>query len=145
MKKELEWIRRQPKARGTKSKARIDNFNVVKKKATSKRVKQELNIDVKMDRIGVGRQGQVIRVVPSIKVLERALLYGVRKLHLGTRVSGIDGKRIINGVAYDSVVVATEAKSVPKVVKNCSDVFDKIIYHPSTIYNPHVEHQLELI
>ena len=52
MKKELEWIRRQPKARGTKSKARIDNFNVVKKKATSKRVKQELNIDVKMDRIG---------------------------------------------------------------------------------------------
>mgnify|MGYP000034979846 CR=1 FL=1 len=38
MKKELEWIRRQPKARGTKSKARIDNFNVIKKKATSKRV-----------------------------------------------------------------------------------------------------------
>ncbi len=52
MKKELEWIRRQPKARGTKSKARIDNFNLIKKKATSKRVKQELNIDVKMDRIG---------------------------------------------------------------------------------------------
>ncbi len=52
MKKELEWIRKQPKARGTKSKARIDNFNVIKKKATSKRVKQELNIDVKMDRIG---------------------------------------------------------------------------------------------
>ena len=52
MKKELEWIRRQPKARGTKSKARIDNFNVIKKKATSKRVKQDLNIDVKMDRIG---------------------------------------------------------------------------------------------
>ena len=52
MKKELEWIRRQPKARGTKSKARIDNFNVIKKKAASKRVKQELNIDVKMDRIG---------------------------------------------------------------------------------------------
>ena len=52
MKKELEWIRRQPKARGTKSKARIDNFTLIKKKATSKRVKQELNIDVKMDRIG---------------------------------------------------------------------------------------------
>jgi ATP-binding cassette subfamily F protein uup len=52
MKKELEWIRRQPKARGTKSKARIDNFDKIKKKATSKRVKQDLNIDVKMDRIG---------------------------------------------------------------------------------------------
>jgi ATP-binding cassette subfamily F protein uup len=52
MKKELEWIKRQPKARGTKSKARIDNFDQIKKKATSKRIKQELNIDVKMDRMG---------------------------------------------------------------------------------------------
>jgi ATP-binding cassette subfamily F protein uup len=52
MKKELEWIKRQPKARGTKSKARIDNFDQIKKKATSKRLKQELNIDIKMDRIG---------------------------------------------------------------------------------------------
>ncbi|MEC9209460.1 MAG: ABC-F family ATP-binding cassette domain-containing protein [Bacteroidota bacterium] len=52
MKKELEWIRRQPKARGTKSKARIDNFNKIKKKATSRKIKQELNINIKMDRIG---------------------------------------------------------------------------------------------
>ena len=52
MKKELEWIRRQPKARGTKSKARLDNFNKIKQKATSRKVTQELNIDVKMDRIG---------------------------------------------------------------------------------------------
>jgi len=52
MKKELEWIRRSPKARTTKSKARIDNFDKIKKKATSKRVTQELNIDVKMDRMG---------------------------------------------------------------------------------------------
>ena len=52
MKKELEWIKRQPKARGTKSKARIDNFELIKKKATTKRLKPEMNIDVKMDRIG---------------------------------------------------------------------------------------------
>ena len=52
MKKELEWIRRSPKARTTKSKARIDNFDKIKKKASSKRITQELNIDVKMDRIG---------------------------------------------------------------------------------------------
>ena len=52
MKKELEWIRRSPKARTTKSKARIDNFDKIKKKASSKRVTQELNIDVKMDRMG---------------------------------------------------------------------------------------------
>jgi len=52
MKKELELIRRSPKARTTKSKARIDNFDKIKKKASSKRITQELNIDVKMDRMG---------------------------------------------------------------------------------------------
>lgn len=34
MRKELEWIRRQPKARGTKAKYRIDAFEEIKKKAT---------------------------------------------------------------------------------------------------------------
>ena len=36
MKKELEWLRRQPKARGTKQKARIDAFDAVKEAATKK-------------------------------------------------------------------------------------------------------------
>ena len=52
MKKVFDWIRCSPKARTTKSKARIDNFDKIKKKATSKRLVKELNIDVKMDRVG---------------------------------------------------------------------------------------------
>ena len=52
MKKELEWIRRSPKARTTKSKARINNFQKVKEKASSKKVKPELKLEVKMSRIG---------------------------------------------------------------------------------------------
>ena len=52
MKKELEWLRRQPKARSKKSKARIDNFDNIKKKATSRNVRKELNIDVRVNRIG---------------------------------------------------------------------------------------------
>ena len=52
MKKELEWIRRSPKARTTKSKARINSFDKIKKKVASKRITKELNIDLKMDRIG---------------------------------------------------------------------------------------------
>lgn len=52
MKKELDWIKRQPKARGTKSKARMHSFNDIKKKATSRRVKQRLKIEMKMDRVG---------------------------------------------------------------------------------------------
>ena len=52
MKKELEWMRRQPKARIKKSKSRIENFNRIKKKTSSIRLKKVLDIDLKMDRIG---------------------------------------------------------------------------------------------
>ncbi|MGB0884461.1 MAG: ABC-F family ATP-binding cassette domain-containing protein [Flavobacteriales bacterium] len=51
-KKELEWMRRQPKARGTKSKAREDNFAVVKKQVKSERRVDELKINVQMERLG---------------------------------------------------------------------------------------------
>ena len=52
MKKELEWIRKTPQARTTKSKARVDNFENIKQKANSKKVKQELKLEVKMSRVG---------------------------------------------------------------------------------------------
>ncbi|MEN9302315.1 MAG: hypothetical protein RL264_744 [Bacteroidota bacterium] len=50
--KELEWIRRQPKARGTKQKARIDNFENVKKTAHTRLDDSELALNVKMERLG---------------------------------------------------------------------------------------------
>lgn len=50
--KELEWIRRQPKARGTKQKARIENFQEVKKIATHRIEEDELDIPIKMERLG---------------------------------------------------------------------------------------------
>ncbi len=52
MRKELEWIRRQPKARGTKSKARIDAFHELKKEATKDMRGNQLQIEVKMTRLG---------------------------------------------------------------------------------------------
>ena len=51
-KKELDWIRRQPKARGTKQKARIDAFQEVKKVASTRLDEDELDIPVKMERLG---------------------------------------------------------------------------------------------
>ena len=52
LKKELEWMRRQPKARGTKSKARIDSFYELKKEAHKDLSKGELDMEVKMTRLG---------------------------------------------------------------------------------------------
>jgi ATP-binding cassette subfamily F protein uup len=51
-KKELEWIRRQPKARGTKQKARIDSFQDIKKVAGQRIEEDEIDIPVKMERLG---------------------------------------------------------------------------------------------
>lgn len=52
MKKELEWMRRMPKARGTKSKARIDSFYDIQAKANSRKKQQELKLEVRMNRMG---------------------------------------------------------------------------------------------
>ena len=52
MKKELEWLRRQPKARGTKQKARIDAFDAVKEAATKKIDNSTLELKVLSTRLG---------------------------------------------------------------------------------------------
>jgi ATP-binding cassette subfamily F protein uup len=52
MRTELEWIRRQPKARGTKQKARTDAFVGLKETASQRIDKDELEIHVKMSRLG---------------------------------------------------------------------------------------------
>lgn len=50
--KELEWMRRQPKARTTKSKSRIDDFYDTKDKAHQKIDKSEVKLDMQMTRLG---------------------------------------------------------------------------------------------
>lgn len=50
--KELDWMRRQPKARGTKQKARIEAFHETKKVAKQRLDEDELEIPVKMERLG---------------------------------------------------------------------------------------------
>lgn len=52
LKKELEWMRRQPKARGTKAKYRIDAFEVLKEKASREVKKQNLELEIREARQG---------------------------------------------------------------------------------------------
>jgi len=51
-KTELEWMRRQPRARTTKQKARIDSFYEVEKKANSGKVDDKLKLTMQMTRMG---------------------------------------------------------------------------------------------
>ncbi len=51
-KKELDWVRRSPKARGTKAKSRVDKFEEIKEKAHQQRSKDLMQIDMKGARLG---------------------------------------------------------------------------------------------
>jgi len=52
LKKELEWMRRQPQARGTKSKARIDAFYELEDKTKNTGIKEKVELSVKTARQG---------------------------------------------------------------------------------------------
>lgn len=52
MRKELDWIRRQPKARGTKAKYRVDAFEDIKDKASQKKYDNQLELNVRSTRLG---------------------------------------------------------------------------------------------
>ena len=51
-KKELDWMRRQPKARTTKSKSRIDDFAQIKERAHQRRQDHEIQLEIDMERMG---------------------------------------------------------------------------------------------
>ncbi|MGB0879947.1 MAG: ABC-F family ATP-binding cassette domain-containing protein [Polaribacter sp.] len=51
-KKELDWMRKQPKARTTKSKSRIDDFYQLKEKAHQRRKDHTIQLEIAMERLG---------------------------------------------------------------------------------------------
>ncbi|WP_341220534.1 ABC-F family ATP-binding cassette domain-containing protein [Polaribacter atrinae] len=51
-KKELEWMRKQPKARTTKSKSRTDDFYQIKEKAHQRRKDHQVQLEINMERLG---------------------------------------------------------------------------------------------
>lgn len=61
LRKELEWMRRQPQARGTKAKARIDAFYDLEEKSKGPRAQDKVQLSVK-----VSRQGSKIIEVHNI-------------------------------------------------------------------------------
>ena len=51
-KKELDWMRRQPKARTTKSKSRIEDFHEIKSRAHKRRNDHQVQLEINMERLG---------------------------------------------------------------------------------------------
>jgi ATP-binding cassette subfamily F protein uup len=96
--KELEWMRKQPKARTTKSKSRQDGFYDVEKKAKQRVEENQMQLQTKMSRLG----GKVVELKKVYKkyegtVILRGFDYNFKK---GERV-GVIGK---NGVGKSTFV-----------------------------------------
>ncbi len=120
MKKEQEWINRMPKARTTKSKARIDSFEKTKEKAHSLVVEKELKLQVSTTRIG-GNILEMSHVTKSLggKLLLDDFSYLFKK---GERI-GILGK---NGIGKSTMLNLITGKLKPDSGKLTTG--DTIVY-----------------
>lgn len=69
---ELEWMRRQPQARGTKAKYRVDAFYELEKKAKQQRDNGQMNLDVKASYIGskIFEAEHIYKSFGDIKIVE---------------------------------------------------------------------------
>lgn len=68
------------------------------------------------------------RVFPSVSALANALAYG-SAVRLGSKVGPIGADRVIDGQKFDRVVIATEARAVPKVLAGVLDSSSTELFH----------------
>ncbi|WP_248723512.1 ABC-F family ATP-binding cassette domain-containing protein [Seonamhaeicola sp. ML3] len=113
-KKELEWMRRQPKARTTKSKSRIDDFFEIKHKAHQRRKEYQVQLEINMERLG-SKIIEFHNVSKSYqdKVILKGFDYTFKK---GERV-GIIGKNGTGKTTFLNILTQTDQPDAGKVVK----------------------------
>ena len=144
-KKELDWMRRQPKARTTKSKSRIDDFYQIKEKAQNRRSEHKVQLEINMERLGskILELHKVYKAFDDLKILEgfdyvfkRGERIGVigkngtgksSFLNIITQKSPVDQGKVILGetVKYgyytQNGIQAKEGQKVIDVVKEFGD------------------------
>lgn len=110
--KELEWMRKQPKARSTKAQSRIDSFYEVEKQAKKRIEDNQLELDMKMNRLG-GKVVEMKKVYKSYgdKVIMKGFDYTFKK---GER-TGIIGKNGAGKSTFLQIVQQQELQDSGKV------------------------------
>ena len=107
-KKELSWMRKQPKARTTKSKSRIDDFKEIKSLAHQRRVEHEVQLELNMERLGT----KIVELVKVSKSYEDKIILDQFNymFQRGERV-GIIGK---NGTGKSTFLDILTGKTGPE-------------------------------
>lgn len=119
-KKELDWIRRQPKARGTKAKSRIEKFSEIKEQASKRLSDEQVKIMIQSTRLG-GKILEAHRLVKSYddKVLIKDFDYKFKK---GERV-GIVGQNGTGKSTFLKLITQEIKPTSGKIVKGDTVVF----------------------
>jgi len=113
LRKELEWIRRQPKARGTKSKSRVDAFHDLSEKTGKKKKEDKLELEIKSERLG-GKILELYHIHKSfgdLKVLNNFSY----KFRQGEKLS-IIGKNGVGKSTFLNIITGKEKPDSGKVV-----------------------------
>lgn len=120
LRRELEWMRRQPQARGTKSKARIDAFYELEKKTAGQRQQDELQL-----RVNVSRQGNKILELESIskRYDSRMLIDGFSYIFKkGDRI-GLAGRNGTGKSTFLNLITAQEQPDTGRIDVGETTVF----------------------
>ena len=128
--KELAWMRRQPKARTTKSKSRQDDFYVIKEKAESRRKENVVELEINMERMG----SKIIEMVKLNKNFpDRTILKDFSySFQRGERI-GIIGKNGTGKSTFLNILTQTMSPDSGKVI--IGDTI-KIGYYTQSGINP---------
>lgn len=148
MRSELEWIRRQPKARGTKSKSRVDAFDDIKSQASIRTDKSSVELGVKTERLGskIVEFHKVSKSFGDLKITDHLDYNFQRKEKLGVVGKNGTGKttfvkmllgelepdqgKIVQGETvkfghYDQIgLTGADTKRVIEVVTDIADVIE---------------------
>ncbi len=110
--RELEWVRRMPKARTTKSKSRLDAFEDIAAKATAKKKEDQLVLDVKMTRMG-GKILEMVKVSKNFGDLK--IVDQFTYLFKQYDKVGIVGKNGVGKTTFLNLIMELEKPSAGKI------------------------------
>ncbi|MCX8480919.1 MAG: ABC-F family ATP-binding cassette domain-containing protein, partial [Sediminibacterium sp.] len=104
---ELEWMRKQPKARTTKSKSRQENYYKIEAAASKKIIDTNIQLEVKMTRLG----GKILEIKKVYKSFEnKVILKGFDYTFSQGERMGIIGN---NGVGKSTFIKILQQQELP--------------------------------
>ena len=112
-KKELEWMRKQPKARTTKSKSRTDDFYQIKEKAHQRRQDHQVQLEINMERLG----SKILELHNVSKSFgDKKILDGFNYVFKRGERIGIIGKNGTGKSSFLNIITATSELDSGKVI-----------------------------